>query len=256
MVTRKNKYFSKRAKSIRKESNLYPDEQNGLIQRWKNWSTEQSADQQMPFSPYVDGKKQFVPPTNEPTKRTESVRRLYKPHFQTNAHFFERSPFEENLPIVSMNSAQLYNQAKKTIDAIQSKMQQDKKNKALAEDTKRKLNSTPYIVWDKMRRSYKDANAVNESSQFYQNMFNPNGYDTRNAFQQKVNIPTKADAQRTQYAWNYNNPMNMYSRANSNVTKFLANQLINFGYGRMFVDPFNPKDVILMDKVRTNEYQD
>lgn len=246
----KNKYFTKSAKSVKKadysyngiplkgrnslpkESQLYPDEKNGIIDDWKDWSKLQSLDQIVPDNFIIDGQKWYSSP-HEPTQRLNYIRNHYPAEYQTNA--FENPPF-------TGNSLPKYTDYTERKTKSQKKQQQNFDNEKLADDTNRKIKDPRYNLHDFLARPYKFTNAENESSQFYQNMVNP----------QKDNSQIK------QYAEHYYNPKNMSQRAHRDFSRFVVNLMTKLGYGSRFKmrTKNNPKDVIPADKAKPKTFFD
>ena len=240
----KNKYFAKSAKSVKKadysyngfplkrkesvsqESQLYPDEKN-VMNKWKAWSQLQSIDQIMPYAPTVDGKKMYIQP-NEPTERLDYIRRTYPAEYQTNAF---------GVPVSTRNSLKNYKILNEIVNRTIENAKKTDKNKRIASMTRRMLENPVYQMYDTALRPYKNANAENESNQFYQNMF----------------APQKENAQTKQYASNYYKPSNMYSRANRDLARFALNTMTYLGYGKkMNWQKSKPKDIYPAEKVNPN----
>ena len=246
-----NKYFSKGAKSVKKadysyngiplkgrnsmpkESQLYPDEQNGIIDNWKDWSKLQSLDQIVPEMPIIGGKngiKRYSRP-NEPTQRLNYIRNVYPPEYQTNA--FENPPFTNN-------SLPWYTDNMERTKQSNKKHQEKTDNQKLADNTKRKIDNPYYQIYDMAQRPYKQVNAENESSQFYQNMINPR----------------KDNSQIKQYAEHYYNPSNMYARVNRDLSKLYVDLMTKLGYSKKIRPAYKDVMPVYKEKQKRSTFFD
>ena len=97
-----------------------------------------------------------------------------------------------------------------------------------------------YQIYDMAQRPYKQVNAENESSQFYQNMINPR----------------KDNSQIKQYAEHYYNPSNMYARVNRDLSKLYVDLMTKLGYSKKIRPAYKDVMPVYKEKQKRSTFFD